>query len=195
MFDVKQNGNSCQKLCSFVNHYLISVSLHNHFLVGLSLLEYANTFSNLGRRGSIALPLVTIYGQWVHLFVESVAIFASLLLVFHKYSTYLLIKLCRSWKIPLVLWVCGGVFHWLALPLSFIVVPLNVIISHAMTPIAIRIPGKDDEEDLYLNVNLSHEVVSQNLTIYFSTYTKNEKLVWASQKCMVCCNLSGQISN
>lgn len=62
------------------------------------------------------------------------------------------------WTIPLVLWVCGGVFHWLALPLSFIVVPLNVIISHAMTPIAIRIPGKDDEEDLYLNVNLSHEV-------------------------------------
>ena len=63
-------------------------------------------------------------------------------------------------KIPLVLWVCGGSFHWLALPLSFFLVPVNVLISHCMTPIAIGTPGEDDEQDLYLNVNLSHEMVS-----------------------------------
>lgn len=62
------------------------------------------------------------------------------------------------WTIPLVLWVSGGVFHWLALPLSFVLVPISVFISHSMTPVAIRTSKEDDGQDLYLNINLSHEM-------------------------------------
>lgn len=58
------------------------------------------------------------------------------------------------WTIPLVLWASGGIFHWLALPLSFVIVPISVFISHSMIPVVIRING----EELYLNINLSHEM-------------------------------------
>mmetsp|Transcript_34317 Transcript_34317/g.38417 ORF Transcript_34317/g.38417 Transcript_34317/m.38417 type:complete len:298 (-) Transcript_34317:818-1711(-) len=60
------------------------------------------------------------------------------------------------WTIPLVFWGCGGVFHWLAIPLSGIVIILNVFLSRWMTPISIL--GEDDEKSLYLNINLSHEM-------------------------------------
>ena len=64
-------------------------------------------------------------------------------------------------KIPLVLWTSGGTFHWLALPLSFILVPISVFMSRHMIPVAIRAPKNDGEQDLYLNINLSHETVSE----------------------------------
>eukprot|EP00536_Pseudo-nitzschia_multiseries_P001972 jgi/Psemu1/322329/estExt_fgenesh1_pg.C_260036 len=62
------------------------------------------------------------------------------------------------WTIPLVMWVSGGSFHWLSLPLSFFIVAVSAIISHLMTPVSIKSLGEDDKPDLYLNVNLSHEM-------------------------------------
>ena len=68
------------------------------------------------------------------------------------------------WTIPLVFWGCGGVFHWLAVPLSGIIIILNVLLSRWMTPISIENLGdEDDEKYLYLNINLSHEMVSSVL--------------------------------
>mmetsp|Transcript_412 Transcript_412/g.891 ORF Transcript_412/g.891 Transcript_412/m.891 type:complete len:291 (-) Transcript_412:89-961(-) len=61
------------------------------------------------------------------------------------------------WTIPLVMWVNGSIFHWLAIPLSFVVVPVSVFISHTMIPVAIR-TKQDDDRDVYLNINLSHEM-------------------------------------
>mmetsp|Transcript_26316 Transcript_26316/g.72312 ORF Transcript_26316/g.72312 Transcript_26316/m.72312 type:complete len:141 (-) Transcript_26316:1236-1658(-) len=58
------------------------------------------------------------------------------------------------------MWVCGGAFHWLSFPLSLFVVPANALTSRLLTPVAIRAPGEDDEPDLYLNINVSHELVS-----------------------------------
>jgi hypothetical protein len=68
------------------------------------------------------------------------------------------------WTIPLVFWGCGGVFQWLAVPLSGIIIILNVLLSRWMTPISIENSGdEDDEKYLYLNINLSHEMVSSVL--------------------------------
>lgn len=58
------------------------------------------------------------------------------------------------------MWVNGGVFHWLAIPLSFVLVPVSVFVSHSMIPVVIRASKEDDDRDVYLNINLSHEMVS-----------------------------------
>jgi hypothetical protein len=69
------------------------------------------------------------------------------------------------WTIPLVFWGCGGIFHWLSVPLSGIIIILNVVLSRWMTPISIEnLEDEDDEEKyLYLNINLSHEMVSNSV--------------------------------
>jgi hypothetical protein len=54
------------------------------------------------------------------------------------------------------MWTTEG-FHFLALPLSGVVVTVNVFLSRWMTPISIRFHGKD-EKDLYLNLNMAHEL-------------------------------------
>lgn len=58
------------------------------------------------------------------------------------------------------MWVNGGIFHWLSIPLSFVLVPVSVLVSHLMTPVIIRGSKEDDDRDAYLNINLSHEMVS-----------------------------------
>jgi hypothetical protein len=74
--------------------------------------------------------------------------------------------------IPLVMWACGGGLEWRALPLSFIVVAINVLLSRWMTPHSINFPkdglgSSSDGDDrgelerkyvLYLNLNLAHEL-------------------------------------
>jgi len=72
------------------------------------------------------------------------------------------------WTIPLVLWSSGGNFHWLALPLSFVLVPVTVFMSRCMIPVAIRSPKEHGEQDLYLNINLSQEMVSHVTVMRFS---------------------------
>lgn len=77
------------------------------------------------------------------------------------------------WTVPLVMWASGGALEWRALPLSFIIVAINVLLSHWMTPHSIMFPKEDlggngDGHDcrggltkkdvLYLNLNLAHEL-------------------------------------
>ncbi len=54
------------------------------------------------------------------------------------------------------MWATEGV-HVLALPLSGVVVTVNVLLSRWMTPISIQFNGKH-EKDLYLNLNMAHEL-------------------------------------
>ena len=49
------------------------------------------------------------------------------------------------WTIPLVLWACRGI-DILALPLSFVVVTTNVLLSRWLTPIRIDIPPVAEDE-------------------------------------------------
>ena len=58
------------------------------------------------------------------------------------------------------MWVNGGIFHWLSIPLSFIVVPISVLVSRLMIPVIIRGSKEDDDRDVPLNINLAHEMVS-----------------------------------
>ena len=41
-----------------------------------------------------------------------------------------------------------------------------------MIPVAIKSPKEDDEQDLYLNINLSHEMVSQITAMRFNYLSK-----------------------
>ncbi len=57
------------------------------------------------------------------------------------------------------MWVNGGIFHWLSIPLSFVVVPVSVLVSRSMIPVIIRGSKEDDDRDVPLNINLAHEMV------------------------------------
>lgn len=62
--------------------------------------------------------------------------------------------------IPLVLWQVGGL-HLKALPISYGLVALHVILSRLLTPHVIFVKGGDDGKAMipqYLNLNLAHEV-------------------------------------
>lgn len=57
------------------------------------------------------------------------------------------------WTLPLLLWTSGGV-HPIALPLSFGIMTVNVVLSRWMIPSEVRVRG----DTKYLNVNLGHAV-------------------------------------
>ena len=64
------------------------------------------------------------------------------------------------WTIPLVMYASGGGIHPLSLPLSVIVVSVNVLLSRLLTPHSIVAQDNKNYPVQYLNLNLAYELWS-----------------------------------
>ncbi len=57
-----------------------------------------------------------------------------------------------------MLWAGGGAIHHNSLPLSFVVVSVNVILSRLLTPHSIAATDDGSQSSHYLNLNLAYEL-------------------------------------
>ena len=153
------NDPITQKKCIYENMWLCNTTL----LMGAYGLYTNRTIIVMGHVIAVSIDQVLWY---VDLTGWALSSFRKFPIGVAKYitwpeSTWLTRITCTHhlWTIPLLTYGVGGI-HPVALPLSWIIVILNVISCRLMTPFQIqgKMKGQKGQVNKYLNVNLAFEL-------------------------------------